>query len=241
MNSENGQPNKQSYSSKNKERSLSTKKECRHALLPEIKERHHKRCYQESGKYLVSKKYRNEDLGIFNKILKSDGDDGGKRQRLNGLMFLQDPDFSSGHKVSFGTVEFRNYSAMPSLNPSVSSGPAVQLGWDFSEEQLVDLDYYEECKIKWLESHSKPPDVSIDLHLNDRVRLDRLRDAGYNVYEIADMIHQTNASRIEREQSLKQYMRWQMMTKRLKCYYRYFSSRVPGLKQQTLLLTCDGK
>jgi len=228
-------PKKQNYSPNSKDRSASPKKKPRRAELPQIKERHHKRWYKETGKKLVSTKHRDEDLGIFSKILKNDGKDGGKRQTLNGLIFLQDPDYSSGQKVSFGTIEFRNYTAMPSLNPAVSSGPAVQLGWDFSQEQVVDLDYYEKCRIEWLESNGKPRDMN-DVHLNDRVRLDRLRDAGYNVYEIADMIRQTNALRIEREKSLKHYMRWKMTTKNIKRYFHKVSVQVLGLKQRPSLV-----
>lgn len=215
-------PKKQRHSPKSKDRSVSPKKKDRRAELPQIRERHHKRWYQETGKKLVSKKHTlRDDLGIFSKILKRDDSRGGTISKLNGLIFLHDPDFSSGHKVSFGTIEFRNYAAMPSLNPSVTSGPAVQLGWNCNKEELLDLDYYENCRTEWLESIKKTSDqVFNELRLNDLVRLERLRDAGYNFIDINNVINQTNELRIEREKSLKAYVRWTMMTKHLKRYYR---------------------
>jgi hypothetical protein len=55
---------------------------------------------------------------------------------------------NSGMKksVSFHKLTIREYSQVPEINPSVSSGPPIGLGWDVELEGSVDIAKYEEFR-----------------------------------------------------------------------------------------------
>ena len=48
--------------------------------------------------------------------------------------------------VSFSSLSIREYQVALGENPSVSYGPPIQLGWDFSNEYQVSLDQYEQAR-----------------------------------------------------------------------------------------------
>jgi len=49
-------------------------------------------------------------------------------------------------KLSFTNVEIREYQLVPGSNPSVSSGPPVELGWAHTDHTSVDIDQWESIR-----------------------------------------------------------------------------------------------
>ena len=45
--------------------------------------------------------------------------------------------------LSFSNVYIREYQIIPGVNPAVSGGPPIELGWGHSETRTMDLDQYE--------------------------------------------------------------------------------------------------
>jgi len=196
----------------------------------QVQERHHKRWLKErkkNNKLLgksIDPSVRDHDLGIFSRILGKDEHSPKSVicHKLNDLIF--DPP-APRKRVRFGKIHFRNYSSTLCLNPSVPSGPAVQLGWDFTLEQQVDVDYYEYCREEWAKSIDQP-ECPI---LNNLQRIERLRLSGCNVLQIVEVIKKTDKIRRNRDKSVENYIRWCIIKIRLKqCVTQFY--KCVGLK-----------
>jgi hypothetical protein len=91
--------------------------------------------------------------------------------------------------VSFGKLEAREYNIALSDNPSVSCGPAIQLGWDFTECPAQHVEDYEESR--------EPRRTLPQLVLSNKVRRYLLlKKAGYSKNEIREAV--TEIERVKR-------------------------------------------
>mmetsp|Transcript_21941 Transcript_21941/g.27145 ORF Transcript_21941/g.27145 Transcript_21941/m.27145 type:complete len:235 (+) Transcript_21941:78-782(+) len=104
-------------------------------------------------------------------------------------------------KIRFSTVEIRDYSSMPSLNPAVTSGPAVGLGWDVVRSSSVDLETYE-SELKTPKTGKPEVDVP---RLTPAQRVKRLRDAGMTDKDIVHAMTQSDSVRSLRQKTIKTY------------------------------------
>ncbi len=82
--------------------------------------------------------------------------------------------------VRFSTVEIRSYEQVLSDNPSVTSGPALGIGWEYdpSETQVIPVARYEKYSVAPYKNNEE-----MYLKRSERERLLRLR--GYSQAEIA--------------------------------------------------------
>ena len=70
----------------------------------------------------------------------------------------QHQDSTVSKSVSFHTLTVREYSQIPDINPSVSSGTAVSLGWDFQAFDSIDIKKYEDMRsLRWVKSELSMP------------------------------------------------------------------------------------
>jgi len=53
---------------------------------------------------------------------------------------------SSGNRVSFGSIQVREYSRIVGDHPDVRVGPPLSLGWEFNEHPETSLDAYERSR-----------------------------------------------------------------------------------------------
>lgn len=97
---------------------------------------------------------------------------------------------SSGVKksVSFNTLTIREYSQIPDINPSVSSGPPIGLGWDFEVLGSVDISKYEELR--------PPRRIRSELNIPAAMRQKMLRED----FSLADVNRATKLSNVGRSQ-----------------------------------------
>jgi hypothetical protein len=90
--------------------------------------------------------------------------------------------------VSFHKLIIREYSQIPDINPSVSSGPPIGLGWDYEVKCFLDITDYEE--------HRPPRRSRSQLNIPATVRHKMLRET----FSIQDVNRATKLSNIGRHQ-----------------------------------------
>lgn len=86
--------------------------------------------------------------------------------------------------VSFSTVSVRYYKRILDLNPSVTSGPAIGIGWIYRGCKPVPVDDWEKERAAALSLRQKPA----DLILNRQEREMILKDLGYTQNDIAKAV-----------------------------------------------------
>mmetsp|Transcript_9666 Transcript_9666/g.15502 ORF Transcript_9666/g.15502 Transcript_9666/m.15502 type:complete len:452 (-) Transcript_9666:283-1638(-) len=101
-------------------------------------------------------------------------------------------------KVSFHEVQVRNYKSVLTVNPAVTSGPAIGLGWkyDSSQDEKYSLDEYENVR----KSGGRG---SRDIILSRIERESMLLDLGYSQKDIADSIRKTIRLKNQRKQTIQ--------------------------------------
>lgn len=103
-------------------------------------------------------------------------------------------------KVRFGSVEFRAYETVASLNPFVTSGPSVELGWKYIQSSQIDCEAYTTKQ----PPKTGRPDKDVP-RLSPKERIIRLRNAGNTDADITSALESTDAQRLAREKSVKSY------------------------------------
>ena len=100
--------------------------------------------------------------------------------------------------VSFCEVKVRNYERILEFNPSVTSGPAVGIGWNYSpEDQIFSLENFEESR-----EFSRCNSVD-ELALPRDKREDLLRNWGFTQREIAFSVRSILRSKNQRKQTVQ--------------------------------------
>ncbi|CAB9505222.1 expressed unknown protein [Seminavis robusta] len=119
---------------------------------------------------------------------------------------LKDPNASSANiaiwkKVCFDDVHIREYAIVLGDNPAVSKGAPLQITWDYHNEDVIDVDIFEQCR-EPVRRHRKK------IVLSARKRAKILLGAGHTVEEIADMTLQCQNSKRQRVESVKEFGKW---------------------------------
>lgn len=92
-----------------------------------------------------------------------------------------DPSLS---KVSFASVQVREYHRILGDNPSVSSGPPISMSWNYDQDSSGDCTVDEWENKRYSERRSKS-----EMRVPQEVRTDWLIDAGYSVTQVRDVVH----------------------------------------------------
>lgn len=93
--------------------------------------------------------------------------------------------------ISFGSISIREYTRIPGDNPSVSEGPPITVEWEHQDEYEVDIDHYEQKKVRRSSSQLK---------LSPESRIEMLKQNGHNMMNIHES---TNAASAERKRRLR--------------------------------------
>lgn len=99
-------------------------------------------------------------------------------------------------KVSFANVQIRYYERMLDINPSVTAGPAIGIGWRYKKGGKVTIDEWEMSKGNNL-SRSK------DLLLPKHVRESMLKEAGFTQRDIAEAVRIIIKAKNKRKQTVQ--------------------------------------
>jgi hypothetical protein len=100
-------------------------------------------------------------------------------------------------RVAFGEVQVRNYPTILTINPAVTAGPAIGLGWtyDAKKDEAYTLDEYETAR----KGHRRHDDILLSRH--DRETL--LLELGYSQKDLADSIRKTIRVKNQRKQTVQ--------------------------------------
>ncbi len=108
------------------------------------------------------------------------------------------PKSKSGRSVSFCEVQIREYERILEFNPSVTSGPAVGIGWNYSpESQVFTIEKFEESR-EFDRYHSSK---EFALSRDERERL--LRKWGFTQREIATSVRSILRTKNQRKQTVQ--------------------------------------
>jgi len=101
--------------------------------------------------------------------------------------------------VSFSEVQIRNYERILEVHPSVTSGPAIGIGWNYSPDdvEIFSLEYYEEAR-----QYSRCDSIE-QLVLPRGKREHILRSWGYSQREIAWSVRTILRSKNQRKQTIQ--------------------------------------
>lgn len=99
-------------------------------------------------------------------------------------------------EVAFGTVKARFYEPIPEINPSVSSGVAVGIGWMYKSGKVISVDDWEAQKGGLVRSGHQ-------LVLPRRARERKLLDAGFTQKDIAEATRNTLKLKHQRKTTIE--------------------------------------
>mmetsp|Transcript_6292 Transcript_6292/g.15591 ORF Transcript_6292/g.15591 Transcript_6292/m.15591 type:complete len:387 (+) Transcript_6292:59-1219(+) len=101
--------------------------------------------------------------------------------------------------VSFSEVQIRNYERVVEVNPSVTSGPAIGIGWHYSadEDKVYPVDNFENSR-QFERCHN-----TMELALPRDKREDLLRSWGYGAKDIAWSVRTILRSKNQRKQTVQ--------------------------------------
>lgn len=107
--------------------------------------------------------------------------------------------FRKKRSVSFCEVQVRNYERILEVNPSVTSGPAVGIGWNYSadDDEIVSIEIFEETR------ETSRRGSTEELALPRETREDLLRSWGYTQREIAWSVRTILRSKNQRKQTIQ--------------------------------------
>ena len=97
-------------------------------------------------------------------------------------------------KIIFDCVQVRYYERILELNPAVTSGPPIGIGWRFKKGGQVSVDEWENQRGQY----RKPNDLVIPRH----VREGMLKEIGYTQKDIADAVRLVVRSKNQRRQTI---------------------------------------
>ena len=102
-------------------------------------------------------------------LMQSDDDDFYYLSTPNKLL---ESDAKTQKVVSFKTLSIREYDLIIGDNPSCSVGLPITLGWNHTDDKIIDIDYYE--------TNRKPRRKPSEFKLASDIRLELLCDTGIN-------------------------------------------------------------
>ena len=73
--------------------------------------------------------------------------------------------------LSFSRVEIREYEVVPGVNPSVSEGPPIELGWGHTDARAIGIDQYEGTRLNYRR-------LKLEMRMPSKVRTNLLLDHG---------------------------------------------------------------
>jgi hypothetical protein len=115
---------------------------------------------------------------------------------------LSSPNSTQGKppRVRFDKVLVRNYGSILTINPAVTAGPAVGLGWEFDskKDETYSVGDFETSKAR-----SGPRRSSDELTIGRQDREQLLLSLGYSQKEIADFVRQTIRIKNQRKQTVQ--------------------------------------
>lgn len=100
--------------------------------------------------------------------------------------------------VRFTTISVRDYEIALEYNPTVTSGPAIGIGWQYLQSCTMTVDEYESIRPSRLRL------AKDSLRLSKEERLQRLKSSGYTKQELQRAVKATNIARIKRRKTLAQ-------------------------------------
>ena len=105
---------------------------------------------------------------------------------------------NSGRSVSFCEVQIREYERVLEFNPSVTSGPAVGIGWNYAPEgQVFTLENFEDSR----EFRRRQSSDELALPRDQREKM--LRTWGYTQREIAASVRSIIKTKNQRKQTVQ--------------------------------------
>lgn len=101
----------------------------------------------------------------------------------------------SSKNVRFGTVDIREYERALSDNPSVTSGPAIGIGWRYEKHESLELAQYEQYK-------TVPPRKGVQLQIPRTMREEMLRETGVSRSELVKATRDANIDKRRRKSTV---------------------------------------
>lgn len=98
--------------------------------------------------------------------------------------------------VTFGIIEIREYAVIADINPAVSSGPAIGLGWNYNilpHSEITDFGS---------NRHRRRAAVLEELKIPRSERESMLREFGFDQKQINEAVRKTNIAKRQRESSI---------------------------------------
>ena len=102
---------------------------------------------------------------------------------------------TSGKKVSFSTLEIREYPICVGDNPAVTVGVPITIDWAHDGEFTCSVEEYEE--------HRSNPRTMIELRMPSRCRADMLRRLGFSRQDIMQGTKSANIARNRRKRTIE--------------------------------------
>ena len=105
------------------------------------------------------------------------------------------------HKISFGTVQVRQYNIMIGDNPSTRHGPSITYDWEYEEHESIPIDRYEHLRQSQRRTNEE------DLFIPSNVRELILKRCGYTEDELEMVQKDVDVIRKQRNQTMKEEIR----------------------------------
>jgi len=105
--------------------------------------------------------------------------------------------------VSFATVSIRSYEIAASDNPSVSCGPAIELGWKYATHLSTSVEKFESMRCRPTLGRHK----EFKLTMDERLKI--LLKTGHSIKEIQEMTLRCNKARNLRQKTFRKVLRAQ--------------------------------
>lgn len=97
---------------------------------------------------------------------------------------------STSKSVRFKSVQIREHGLMPTINPSVTSGPALGLAWEYNDLPTYSLQSYEQTR--------PTRRTRAEFQMPQSVRVEILRQEGFSRKEIQETVRAINIARKQR-------------------------------------------
>ncbi len=105
------------------------------------------------------------------------------------------------HKISFGTVQVRQYNIMIGDNPSTRHGPSITYDWEYEEHESIPIDRYEHLRQSQRRTNEE------DLFIPTNIRELILKNCGYTEDELEMVQKDIDVIRKQRNQTMKEEIR----------------------------------
>jgi hypothetical protein len=105
----------------------------------------------------------------------------------------QDKDESSGRRVTFSTLEIREYPICVGDNPAVSIGVPITIQWTHDGESIFSVEDYEEQR--------PTPRTMLQLRMPSRCRADLLKRLGFSRTDVMEGTKHANIARNRRKRT----------------------------------------